>query len=403
MNKRTHIITSTTIFALSFSGLMTPALAEDPDTSSKNSENTTNTVDKLTQAAALESTDLIQKEFSAMIVLTDSENTQIIDITEENQTISDILKQENIDIENYRSSDNTSINGSQIINNNDNIILFKSEITGTSEIITVPIPEVEEETSELYEGETKVVSEGSEGEALKTVISTTNLSTDKKVNEKTQNSQTSVTTNEKLTVIKAPTAKVTLIGTGKKKAIEEVSPIATSQDELLTNDSDTATTAAQSDSNSTATTNTKATTGSTASETSAPTTTTTASTATTDSTTTEDIHQQAVDIALSRVGKPYVWASTGPDAFDCSGLINWTYKNNLGIDLPRTANSIGNYATPISIDELQPGDILWSPTHITMYIGDGKVVHASGSRQRVVVDPADWFINTGFKAARINA
>mgnify|MGYP002711934952 FL=1 len=83
--------------------------------------------------------------------------------------------------------------------------------------------------------------------------------------------------------------------------------------------------------------------------------------------------------ALAQLGKPYGWGSAGPDAFDCSGLMVWAYAQN-GIGIPRTSQAQLAGGTPVSLDALQPGDIIgYYPgvTHVGMYIGDGMVVHSS--------------------------
>lgn len=107
----------------------------------------------------------------------------------------------------------------------------------------------------------------------------------------------------------------------------------------------------------------------------------------------------AVDLAYAQVGKPYVWGSTGPNAFDCSGLIYWIYSSNLGRPIPRTAYEQGLSGQQISMSDLQPGDVVYSPTHIGLYIGNGQIIHASTPSTGVIVSPLSWF--NGYKAARL--
>ncbi|MPV51696.1 hypothetical protein GCO27_01160 [Corynebacterium sp. zg331] len=103
----------------------------------------------------------------------------------------------------------------------------------------------------------------------------------------------------------------------------------------------------------------------------------------------------AVQAALSKIGAPYSWGATGPDAFDCSGLIYWAYQQQ-GMTIPRTSQSQLAGGTPVSRDQLQPGDVVgYYPgvTHVGLYIGDGKLVHASdyGIPVQVVdVDSMPW-------------
>ncbi|MFF5036551.1 C40 family peptidase [Nocardia salmonicida] len=86
----------------------------------------------------------------------------------------------------------------------------------------------------------------------------------------------------------------------------------------------------------------------------------------------------ALDAALSKIGSPYVYGAAGPNAFDCSGLVQWAYSQ-AGMDIPRTSDAQLGAGTPISIDELQPGDMVsfYGGGHSGLYAGDGNVVHAS--------------------------
>jgi cell wall-associated NlpC family hydrolase len=101
--------------------------------------------------------------------------------------------------------------------------------------------------------------------------------------------------------------------------------------------------------------------------------------------------QKAVDTALAQVGDPYVWGAGGPDAFDCSGLTQYAYSA-AGISLPHSSSSQSTMGTPVSRDQLQPGDLVffYSPvSHVGMYIGNGQMVHASTSGQPVKVASLD--------------
>ncbi len=88
--------------------------------------------------------------------------------------------------------------------------------------------------------------------------------------------------------------------------------------------------------------------------------------------------QIAVEAALSKLGAPYVWGATGPNAFDCSGFTSWAWAQ-AGVTIPRTSS--GQASLPVvPLDQLQPGDLItyYSPTHhVALYIGNGQIVHAS--------------------------
>jgi cell wall-associated NlpC family hydrolase len=97
--------------------------------------------------------------------------------------------------------------------------------------------------------------------------------------------------------------------------------------------------------------------------------------------------QIAVTTALAQVGDPYVWGAGGPDAFDCSGLTQYAFSA-AGVSLPHSSSSQSQMGTPVSRDQLQPGDLVffYSPvSHVGMYIGNGQMVHASTSGTPVQV------------------
>ena len=108
--------------------------------------------------------------------------------------------------------------------------------------------------------------------------------------------------------------------------------------------------------------------------------------------------QAVVNLALEQVGKPYVWGASGPNKFDCSGLVMWAYKNAAGIDLPHNSASI---ATALknnrrALSNLKVGDILYRTGHCAIYIGNGQCVEAKGAKWGVVVSEVS---KKGFTAA----
>ncbi|MEP6695796.1 MAG: C40 family peptidase [Pseudonocardiales bacterium] len=91
----------------------------------------------------------------------------------------------------------------------------------------------------------------------------------------------------------------------------------------------------------------------------------------------------AVNAALSQVGKPYVWGAAGPDAYDCSGLMLWSYAH-AGIYLPHFSGYQYQSGSHIPLSALIPGDLVFysfdgAPSgihHVAMYIGGGAIVEA---------------------------
>lgn len=92
----------------------------------------------------------------------------------------------------------------------------------------------------------------------------------------------------------------------------------------------------------------------------------------------------AIAAARSVLGVPYVWGATGPDAFDCSGLTGWAYRQ-AGVELPRTSREQWAVGRHVNLAELAPGDLLFWATdtadpatihHVGLYVGDGTMIAA---------------------------
>lgn len=87
----------------------------------------------------------------------------------------------------------------------------------------------------------------------------------------------------------------------------------------------------------------------------------------------------AVKYAISKLGCPYVWGATGPNSFDCSGLVQWAYAQ-AGVSIPRVTTDQLKCGTPVnSIAESKPGDLLFPHEgHVVMIVeaGTGKCIHA---------------------------
>jgi murein DD-endopeptidase len=97
-------------------------------------------------------------------------------------------------------------------------------------------------------------------------------------------------------------------------------------------------------------------------------------------------HTNAVSVATSTIGVPYQWGGMSPSGFDCSGLVKYSYAK-AGKTLNRTAAQMF-YGNGYRIHNyIQPGDLMFyaptkasQPTHVAMYIGNGKMIMASSSK-----------------------
>lgn len=92
-----------------------------------------------------------------------------------------------------------------------------------------------------------------------------------------------------------------------------------------------------------------------------------------------------VDYATQFVGNPYVWGGTSlTNGADCSGFVQSVY-NNFGVSLPRTSYEQQNAGTEVSYEDAQAGDLICYGGHVAIYMGDGKIVHASNARDGIKI------------------
>ena len=92
----------------------------------------------------------------------------------------------------------------------------------------------------------------------------------------------------------------------------------------------------------------------------------------------------AVRVAMAQVGKPYRWGATGPSSFDCSGLVNYAFRS-VGRSVPRTSSQLRAWTVPVSRSAAVPGDLVFSPGHVGIYVSPGVMVDAPNSGGRVSV------------------
>lgn len=100
--------------------------------------------------------------------------------------------------------------------------------------------------------------------------------------------------------------------------------------------------------------------------------------------TTNKYGSTVVAAAYSKLGCPYVWGASGPNSFDCSGLVMWCYAQ-AGVSLDHYSGSQGQSGAIIPLSQAQPGDILWKSGHVGIYIGNGQYIHAPRTGEVVKV------------------
>lgn len=99
---------------------------------------------------------------------------------------------------------------------------------------------------------------------------------------------------------------------------------------------------------------------------------------------------EAARAAQTFEGRPYCWGGTGPDCYDCSGLASAAWAR-VGVVLPRTSDAMRQSLRRIHWSEVQPGDVLWRPGHVGLYVERGWAIHAPGDGKTVQYQPAQTY------------
>lgn len=100
--------------------------------------------------------------------------------------------------------------------------------------------------------------------------------------------------------------------------------------------------------------------------------------------------QRAALYARGQHGKRYCWGGTGPDCFDCSGLTSVAWSR-AGTTIPRTSGQQRQKLQLVPMSALKPGDVLWRPGHVGLYVGDGLAIHAPGREKTIAYQAASRF------------
>ncbi len=120
----------------------------------------------------------------------------------------------------------------------------------------------------------------------------------------------------------------------------------------------------------------------------------------------DGVAARAAEHARNMVGKPYLYGGNSPNGFDCSGLVQYSYQR-AGVSVPRTTRSQLKTGLPVTARALRAGDLVFFDqegskySHVGIYIGDGRFVHAPSSGKRVRIDRLDKrYWRNHFVAAR---
>jgi len=104
-----------------------------------------------------------------------------------------------------------------------------------------------------------------------------------------------------------------------------------------------------------------------------------------------DVASKAVDYAREMLGKPYKYAGDSPAGFDCSGLVKYSY-GRAGLSMPRDTQAQHRMSVLVSAGGLREGDLLFfdqegkKKSHVGIYLGNGRFIHAPSSGGKVRID-----------------
>lgn len=327
----------------------------------------------------VERTTAKEKDFLSHVYVSTESGVKTAVVKDAQISVQKVLEKEGIDTENLRSSTGEKIDLSGVLENDATLVLFSDKIESVIEdVVLEPSLEIIKDPT-LEKGVKEVLEKGEKGTAIKTTISKVSTSLDKEVNKNFKKAgevkEILQKKDESLNITKAPKKRIVKIGT--KEVVEAVDNAVSQARSAM----DSATSDAVSQLSSFS-----------SSSSSLP---------SVDLSKIKGVRAKVVALAHAQIGKPYVWGAAGPSSFDCSGLVQWIFNDNLGYSVPRVAADQGSYSTPISIGELQPGDILWTSGHIGIYVGNGEMVHAPQPGQNVTLSDISWFVNSGAQAGRL--
>jgi peptidoglycan DL-endopeptidase CwlO len=114
-----------------------------------------------------------------------------------------------------------------------------------------------------------------------------------------------------------------------------------------------------------------------------------------------NVHGGVVAIAMRYLGVPYVWGGASPRGFDCSGFVMYVFAQ-IGVSLPHSSYAMFGMGTPVSISQLEPGDLVFfsGAGHMGIYIGGGQFIHAPHTGDVVKISSLSGYYSSAFAGAR---
>ena len=114
-----------------------------------------------------------------------------------------------------------------------------------------------------------------------------------------------------------------------------------------------------------------------------------------------NVHGGVVGIAMHYLGVPYVWGGSTPRGFDCSGLVSYVFAQ-IGVSVPHSSYAQFGMGTAISINALEPGDLVFftGASHVGIYIGGGQFIHAPHTGDVVKISSLSGYYSSNFAGAR---